>query len=166
MSDDRNRLFEEYNKILEELQPDGFVFENVPGILNMRGGQVFGMILKELGAQGYGPEVWRLRAEEYGVPQRRMRVFIIGLKPDISLVGPPPGVTSSETMPCLLESQGRCVSVRDALEDLPALKPGEDGSRLEYSRPPSNAYQSFMRGKTGAAEFLRQVAAGAVYDRC
>src|SRR5439155_20527282 len=48
MDDARNWLFRQYKAVIERLRPDGFLFENVPGLLNMEGGKVFEMILQQL----------------------------------------------------------------------------------------------------------------------
>jgi hypothetical protein len=53
----------------------------------------------------------------------------------------------------------RAVSVSDALSDLPALKPGEDGSQKGYVSPPKHPYQQFMRGIISPVEYVRSLAA-------
>ena len=160
IEDERNNLFIHYKRLLAALKPDGFVFENVPGILNIMGGEVFRIIKQQLSSQGYKTCVWKLRAEEYGVPQRRTRVFIIGVKPDApELIAPPP-VTTFPPPALPLHHLSPCFSVREALDDLPAVCPGQDGSDLEYRHHPANAYQAFVRGYLNAAELLERLSRG------
>lgn len=165
MSDERNRLFEVYKEILGILQPDVFLFENVTGLLNMEGGAVFRMIKQELSAYGHKIDDWKLHAEEYGVPQRRTRVFIVGCHAGSSLFTSPPLITSFRaTEPLLPHSNKAAVSVKDALDDLPPLQPGEDGSDRAYRFPPSNPYQSFMRGLTTVCDLVHVLAGGSTDD--
>jgi DNA (cytosine-5)-methyltransferase 1 len=80
--DPRGRLLAEYLRILGEVKPKAFVFENVYGLLTIEGGAVFEQLCKELESPlpnlKYTLSVFRLNAVSYGVPQFRDRVFIIG----------------------------------------------------------------------------------------
>lgn len=80
--DMRGQLVYEYFRILGEIAPDAFVFENVFGLLTVEGGEVFKQACKELTEPRKGVKytlsVVRLNAQEFGVPQSRDRVFIIG----------------------------------------------------------------------------------------
>jgi len=89
-NDPRNSLFMEYVRLVKELNPDFFVMENVRGILSMKNGKgekVIDIILKEFenikerGKKKYGVELHRVNTADYGVPQKRNRIFIIGHKP-------------------------------------------------------------------------------------
>ncbi|HEY6363178.1 MAG TPA: DNA (cytosine-5-)-methyltransferase [Candidatus Binatia bacterium] len=75
----RTGLFYEFARILEELRPAWFVFENVPGLLSSNSGRDFAEVLRVLMAEcGYGVQ-WRcLDSQFFGVAQRRMRVFLVG----------------------------------------------------------------------------------------
>lgn len=75
----RTGLFYEFARILRELRPAWFVFENVPGLLSSNSGRDFGEILRVLMVEcGYGV-AWRVLDSRYfGVAQRRRRVFIVG----------------------------------------------------------------------------------------
>lgn len=78
LAGERSGLFFEFIRILNELAPAWFVFENVPGLLSSNGGRDFGVILSSLVNIGYRC-TWRvLDAQHFGVPQRRRRVFIVG----------------------------------------------------------------------------------------
>lgn len=89
MKDDyRNYLFESFTKVVEEFQPDVFVFENVPGILSAKPGgiKVTERIFEYFDEHGYDikkPEALKnvvLSASDFGVPQKRNRVIIIGIR--------------------------------------------------------------------------------------
>ncbi|SDJ32379.1 DNA (cytosine-5)-methyltransferase 1 [Halovenus aranensis] len=94
---DLGQLYERYETILGDFQPEGFVFENVVGILSSKGGEDIKTIKTALSAPrdaaGNQPEhsynivSMKLDAAEFGVPQSRERVFILGVREDI---GTPP----------------------------------------------------------------------------
>lgn len=151
--DMRNWLFKSYVSIVKAIKPDGFVFENVRGILNLDKGHFFEMIKTELKECVAEIKVNQVSAANFGVPQRRDRVIIIGGSADlvqhfsmneISCV-PKDGQLS------LLPS---VIGVEDAIGDLPPLQPGEDGSGYNYRFPAANPYQKFMRGEITADEYL------------
>lgn len=84
LKDPRGKLTPKYFELVVGLQPKAFLFENVPGLLNVNSGKVF----KKLWA--YIEETTKytlfkkvLKATDYGVPQMRERLFIIGFRPDI-----------------------------------------------------------------------------------
>lgn len=151
--DMRNWLFKAYVSIVKAIKPDGFVFENVRGILNLDKGQFFKMIKNELKECVAEVKVNQVSAANFGVPQRRDRVIIIGGNTnlvqrfsmnEISCV-PKDGQLS------LLPS---VIGVEDAIGDLPPLQPGEDGSRYNYRFPAANPYQKIMRGEITVDEYL------------
>jgi len=157
MRDERNKLFYEYKKILLALKPDGFLFENVPGLLNMQGGEVFRMIQKELSNCTENLISWKLNAEEYGIPQRRTRVFLVGCNTSQLPVTLPQPVTQLYREEVLFKELARAISVEEALSDLPALEPGENGSQKCYLSAPTNPYQAFVRGHISADKYLEQL---------
>lgn len=75
---ERSGLWFEFHRILSELKPEWVVIENVPGLLSSQGGRDFAVILRGLVELRYGV-CWRvLDSQNFGVPQRRRRVFIVG----------------------------------------------------------------------------------------
>ena len=78
--DERGMLFFEMVKILKQKQPRFFIAENVKGILSANGGKAFPMIIKEFRDAGYHVTYKLLNASDYGVPQKRERVIIMGFK--------------------------------------------------------------------------------------
>jgi DNA-cytosine methyltransferase len=108
LSDDpRNFLYKEFVALVKQLSPKMFVMENVPGILSSNKGKTFESIKNEFATLGYEVEAKKLLACDYGVPQKRNRVFIVGLKGKSPLFNPKK----------LLE-EGQYVTVNDALSDL------------------------------------------------
>lgn len=78
MSDQRNFLYKELLKVVEISRPKVFVGENVKGLLSMDGGKVIEMIVDDFAKLGYEVEYKLLNSADYGVPQVRQRVVIIG----------------------------------------------------------------------------------------
>lgn len=79
-TDARGILFKEYVRLLKELSPKGFLFENVYGIVGAQGGEPWKEILKAFSDVGYKLFYRILDAADYGVPQHRERLIIVGLK--------------------------------------------------------------------------------------
>lgn len=78
MEDKRNFLYKEMLRIIKDKNPKFFVAENVKGLLSMEKGKVFQMIKKDFESLGYKVDAKLLNAAEYGVPQARERLVIIG----------------------------------------------------------------------------------------
>lgn len=158
MEDPRNHLAWDYVRFLDKAQPDGFVFENVTGLLNMEGGRVFAAVQEAFSSvmPSITPAV--LSADQYAIPQRRKRIILVGTRTDRRLDWHPPApVTSLRSAPALFTDLPRAVSVQDALDDLPVLSPSQDGRCLPYRSAPRTPYQAFMRGCMSATEYLRSV---------
>lgn len=78
MKDERNFLYKEMLRVIKDKSPKFFVAENVKGLLSMEKGKVFEMIKKDFESLGYKVDARLLNAAEYGVPQARERLVIIG----------------------------------------------------------------------------------------
>ena len=78
--DERGMLFFEMVKILKEKKPRFFIAENVKGIMSANKGQAFPMIISEFKDAGYSVTFKLLNASDYGVPQKRERVIIVGFR--------------------------------------------------------------------------------------
>ena len=136
-SDPRNYLFENYLEILNHFKPKMFIFENVKGLLTARpkGVRIFDIIVGKMG-KTYNivsnPQMIPLNAADYGVPQMRERVIIIGVLKDLSYIDvndiynniPKSHSDIDETLP-------NYVTVGEAILDLPKLNPGE-GDNIQY----------------------------------
>ena len=83
--DDRGKLFFEVVRFLKKYQPKYFVCENVKGILSADKGQTFPLIIHELSEAGYKVKYQVVNSADFGVPQKRLRVFIVGVRKDIDI---------------------------------------------------------------------------------
>jgi len=138
MHDARSGLFREYLRLVEGLNPKWVVMENVTGIKSAGGGQAVGEIITGLNRLGYRVETQILKAEDYGVPQERRRIFFIGNRLGLPIQWP---------LPTNGPSLQPFVTVWDAISDLPTLHNGENpGTPVPYRTPPSNSYQVLLRG--------------------
>jgi len=140
-NDPRNRLFEEFMRFLKALQPRWFIIENVPGLISMEKGKVLERMLNEIRDAGYSVCYKILNAADYGVPQIRKRVFIVGTSTDCQITFPNPIHTTNDPL------RPPYVTVWEAISDLPQLEPGEE--KNEYATPPQNDYQRLMREGVG-----------------
>ena len=78
LDDERGNLALTYCRMVDRLRPRWFVWENVPGVLSSNGGKDFSSIISAMAQLGYSV-CWRvLDAQNFGVPQRRRRVFLVG----------------------------------------------------------------------------------------
>ena len=78
MEDERNFLYKELLRLIDDKRPKFFVGENVKGLLSMQKGKVIEMIVNDFKSLGYNVDYKLLKASDYGVPQHRERVVIIG----------------------------------------------------------------------------------------
>lgn len=78
--DERGQLYKEMARILRESSPKAFIAENVKGMMVLKNGQIFKRIVAEFEDAGYLASFKLLNASDYGVPQKRQRVFIVGIK--------------------------------------------------------------------------------------
>jgi len=76
--DTRGTLFFDIARIIKAREPRYFILENVKGLLNHQGGKTFGLILRTLDELGYDVQYQVLNSKDYGVPQSRERVYIVG----------------------------------------------------------------------------------------
>ncbi len=84
MEDDRNQLYRFFYDVIKEKQPKFFIAENVKGILSLGGGEAIKQIVSDFEEAGYITSVNLVNMANYGVPQTRQRVFIIGQRCDLS----------------------------------------------------------------------------------
>ncbi|MDY6965632.1 MAG: DNA cytosine methyltransferase [Halobacteriota archaeon] len=124
--DSRNYLYKLYVMFLKEFKPSVFVFENVPGILSAGKGELFADIEKHINDTGYKLEYKILDASNFGVTQRRKRVILIGWRQDMKHDYPEFKKIDNGWL------------VRDALGDLPPLKPGDGILYGDYIAPASD----------------------------
>lgn len=139
ISDDpRNRLFYGFVKFVNWFSPQAFVMENVKGLLSMQNGKVIQTIVDEFsnaGDNGYNVTYKILKASDYGVPQNRERVIIIGFRKDLNIEPRHPD-------PYELDHH---ITVDEAIMDLPQIEAGQGCDVQYYRSEPQNNYQRMLR---------------------
>ncbi len=90
LNDERNSLYRELKRVVRDKNPSFFVAENVRGLLNLAGGRVITAMLEEFRGLGYRVDYKLLNARDYGSPQHRERVFIIGNRLGVPNLFPTP----------------------------------------------------------------------------
>ena len=147
-NDKRNQLFKEFVNIVDKVKPDFFIMENVPGILTMRKGAAFKEIIESFEEIGYFVnEPIKLNAEEFGVPQKRKRIFIIGSKNGVVIKQPNPFFSTDTNLP-------NPITVEEAIYDLPTLGLSDGDYCVEYNSNPQSPYQKLMNGLINFNEFI------------
>lgn len=118
--DSRNSLYLEMLRIVKEKQPKFFLAENVKGILSLDKGKVMNLIISDFQEAGYKVKYHQLNAVDYGVPQKRERVFILGARKDVTVsVEFPPPPTHAEPRAMRLDGLKPWVSIGEALQGIP-----------------------------------------------
>jgi len=142
-SDPRNALFRFFVKWVKVLQPKLFVLENVAGLLirkNIHGERVIDIIKTAFTKVGYDCCVWTLNAADYGVPQLRQRVVIIGSRLGQEIIPPIPTYSMKED-----SGLPPYITAWEALSDLPQIAAREGSEYMEYDRESTNAFQRQCR---------------------
>jgi len=131
INDERNQLYKQLMRIINAKQPKFFVAENVKGIMSLAKGQVLKMILDDFRGMGYKVQAKVLNSADYGVPQLRQRVFIIGVRNDLSyeFEYPTPMYNSDGSA-----GLAKWIGVGEALSSLPDPDEANDIPNHEYSK--------------------------------
>lgn len=97
IDDPRGTMIMEHIRIVKELKPEVFVLENVPNLKAVAGGKVLEQALEQMNKAGYSTEWHVLNAAEYGAPQLRRRLFILGRKKSYKeKIGAPPATHANK----------------------------------------------------------------------
>jgi DNA (cytosine-5)-methyltransferase 1 len=83
--DDRGQLWNDTIYLLKQSQPEAFIFENVKGLVDPRNKDAFSHILNRIKEAGYFAKHYVINSYDYGLPQNRVRVFIVGFKSKLYL---------------------------------------------------------------------------------
>ena len=137
LEDPRNYLFREYYRIIDSLSPDFFVMENVPGLKSFKDGMIVREIKRIFNESGYYIDIEVLNSANYGVPQARNRLFILGSK-NIK-------INLREKANDYKKSK---VTVKNAISDLNFLEAGEGNKKQDYRIKPESSYQYNRRKKS------------------
>jgi len=145
--DDPRDLLPECVRIVDEIRPKMFLFENVDGLLQARHSDHVADVLRGFMRAGYEVDIHRIQAEDYGLAQERSRVLIIGFRRDLAYAFRMP-----PTFP------QRRTNLGDVLVDLMAANGWEGAYQWARERRESNAIASTIvtrRGKPRAKEAAR-----------
>lgn len=143
IDDPRNSLYKNFVSIVKRANPKIFIMENVEGIMSINNGKTFEEIKDTFKSLGYLVEGRKLLAVEFGVPQKRKRVFIIGSKiGDPSLLFPDP---SRDT--------GSYITVEDAIGDLDVGLATDVFQEVSPAKAKSD-FQRFMQGLLEPSAYL------------
>ena len=96
IKDTRNTLYKQLIRVIQAKRPTFFLAENVKGILSLGKGEVIKTIISDFQSIGYKVKYKLLNAADYGVPQTRMRVIIVGVREDIDFDYQYPEPTNSQ----------------------------------------------------------------------
>jgi DNA (cytosine-5)-methyltransferase 1 len=122
VKDERGQLFYEYIRILAAKKPLFFLAENVPGIISSTHLPEFKKIIKKFESLGYEVTYQQLDSRDFGVPQERKRVFVVGIHKSLGFKFEFPKPTHSKHPTKTLENQSmihKWLTLRDAIGDLP-----------------------------------------------
>jgi DNA (cytosine-5)-methyltransferase 1 len=152
--DKRNKLFIEYLKYVEYFQPEFFVIENVPNFMTKYNGEIFNSarnLIESLdGNYKVIEPVNILNAANYGVPQNRKRMILVGCKSNYNFSYPE--VTHSDVIPEDFQIKNTLkpiVNLYDAISDLPNITDDWHVDEVEYSRNTRlSDYQKLMRTRS------------------
>lgn len=127
-----NWLFEEFIRLTKHWKPDWVVLENVEGIMGTEGGLFIEQILESFNQIGYTTSYKILNAMNFGVPQNRERLFIVGSLHGVNFIFP--------------KGNNKVITVKDAIHDLPLLENGSTLYEAPYRRDTSSRYAQSLRG--------------------
>ncbi len=165
--DHRNSLVGTFLDMAEALKPNYILLENVEGILSMGNGTIIASIQEVLGQLGYVfyPKPWILKADKYGVPQMRKRVFVIACKRGLTLPECP--------SPIFLACKGRLetkskhsitsranspypITVAETFIGLPQLAEHHEHSDIYNLKTIRKDYNLWVTGKLKVEDFLEK----------
>lgn len=148
-NDKRNQLFRDFVELVKRIKPKFFVMENVLGILTMRKGEAIKEIIGAFEEIGYHVNApLKLNAANFGVPQKRKRVIIIGsLDPSISITQPEPLFEEDS-----LVSPGY-ICVRDAIGNLPPIEDGGGEIEMDFEFKNKSPYDMLMQKEIDFEKF-------------
>jgi DNA (cytosine-5)-methyltransferase 1 len=131
------KLVWEFVRVVREIRPPAFILENVPGILGMGDGELVPSLISKFESIGYHVTVMHLNAADFGVPQLRRRIFLVGSTDGVVRV---PRRTHGPS------ARRPYVTAGDALVgDLPSLDGGVGVETASYASPPRTGYQRWLR---------------------
>lgn len=148
-NDSRNQLFKEFVAMVAYFKPKFFVMENVLGILTMRNGEAIKEIIEAFAEIGYYVnKPLKLNADDFGVPQKRKRVFIIGsLDPTINIPQPEPLFSKDNIF------LPKPITVYDAISSLPQIEDGGGDFEMDITFDNPTLFDKLMQKEISFEQF-------------
>lgn len=146
IDDPRNFLYKEFVSMVEKIKPKVFLMENVEGIMTSNGGKTFDSIKENFKSLGYNVHGEKLLAVEYGVPQKRKRVVIIGVKKGNPLDCFPKKI---------INDASKYITVADAIKSLSTIDPATD--IINQKIKSASIYEDYLVGKLNAQEYSKKI---------
>ncbi len=131
----QNDLYQHYFQFIEVVQPLMFIMENVPQFKTFQGGHFYRSVTEECARLGYEYYECVLSAADFGVPQVRRRLFIVGSRIGRGFLWPEPTHRSAP------------ITLREAIGDLPAVQPPQLHERLPYHPVTMSEYAMLLRSQ-------------------
>lgn len=130
-----NWLYQEFLRLARQTDPKWIVIENVKGILETSDGHFIAAMRRGIRRIGYSTTEFVLHAQEYGVPQRRARFFLVARRGHRDITS------------LLPKKRRRTITAAEAFADLPILRNGADIDLLPYRKPADTPYANSLRGR-------------------
>jgi len=124
-NDPRDGLILHFTRFVDAIRPRAFLMENVPGLLNKMSGRIFERMVQTFEKLGYTVNYSLLNSADYGVPQIRRRLFILGSREGISLRFPKPTHAPASSQPGLKPY----VTIKEAFSPLTSDMPNQEPPR-------------------------------------
>lgn len=158
IDDKRNFLYIHFIRVLLQTQPDFFIAENVKGLMTLGSGEVLNQIVEDFSAAGYTVTAHLVNAKDYGVPQTRERVFLVGVHKskieeqyNYEYDFPRPTHNETEQLSAGIKAY---TTLKDSIKDL------EDNPGYIYEGSYSSMYMSRNRKKTWESQSFTIQASG------
>ncbi|UBH08053.1 DNA cytosine methyltransferase [Macrococcus armenti] len=142
--DERIYLYKYYMKFLIRYQPKFFIFENVKGLLSYKdvhNNLLLPQIVKEFEENGYNINYKIIKSDDYGVPQKRERLFIFGIRNDIN-------INASTFFECLEFYKEEPIHLKELFKDLPNIKSGNTLNIYTKNKPNSFVHEYIRKGNS------------------
>jgi len=154
IDDSRNALLGHFARIVDEVRPKYFVLENVSGLTVGYGKEALQQLISEMEEVGYQVIPYQvLNAANYGVPQSRKRVFVIGYREDVQSPMYPDHITKARGKNGITTGQDSflpwCPSIYEAISDLPDVDQYEElveSDKMVCSLEPRSEYAAILHG--------------------
>jgi DNA (cytosine-5)-methyltransferase 1 len=141
-NDERSNLVWSYLEVLQQVKPSFFLLENVTGLLSAKdidGSKVVDNLVKAFENVGYSTQIYKLNAADYGVPQKRVRVFLVGNNKNLTIEAPKKtNDENGENLPKWIDMDATLSDLSDTTAD----------GLGRYLFNPASQYQKLMRAKT------------------